>query len=81
MVDMVRAVKQSVRVQLGGRVVVVSSDLPEGAEAEVIVLLSQSFVRTVDSWGLFGDEPELVERIVEDAMAARETPLRLSRGY
>jgi len=38
---MVRAIKQTVTIQPGGRVVVTSDELPEGHRAEVIVLVDQ----------------------------------------
>lgn len=39
---MVQAIKKRVRVQAGGVVSVQDASLPEGAEAEVIVLLSEA---------------------------------------
>ncbi len=59
---------------------VVSVDLPEGREAEVIVLVTADASPNGDPWGLFADEPELMDRIVEDAMQSRQDPLRRARG-
>ena len=39
---MVKAVKQIVTIQPGGRVELTSDDLPEGHQAEVIVLVNQN---------------------------------------
>jgi len=77
---MVRAIKQIVRIQPGGRVELVSADLPEGAEAEVIVLLTDKAAASGDCLGLFADEPETIDRIVAEALADRETPLRQTGG-
>lgn len=40
-VDMEQAIRRRVIVEPGGRIVIQSDELPEGAEAEVIVLLAQ----------------------------------------
>ncbi len=77
---MVRAVKQTVRILPGGRVEVISADLPEGHEAEVIVLVTATPAPNHNAWGLFADEPELVDQVVEDAMQSRQDPLRRGRG-
>ncbi len=65
--------------------------LPEEAVQAVLSVVSllrqcpgrvgrASKVSPEDLLGLFGDEAELLDEIVEDAMKARETqPLRLSR--
>jgi hypothetical protein len=73
---MVRALKRTVRIQAGGRIEVVAPELPEGGEAEVIVLVPEARSET-DLWGLFADCPELMDEIVEEAMAERARPLRL----
>lgn len=39
---MVRAIKQSVTIQPGGRIELTSGELPEGKRAEVIVLIDSS---------------------------------------
>jgi hypothetical protein len=77
---MVQALKQTVRILPGGRIEVVSADLPEGREAEVIVLVLADASPNGDPWGLFADEPELLDRVVEDAMQSREDQLRRGRG-
>jgi hypothetical protein len=69
---MVQALKQNVRIQSGGRVEVVSPDLPDGELAEVIVLLPGPLAPSPDCLGLFADEPELMDQIVADAMTARD---------
>ena len=75
---MVQAIKQVVVIQPGGRVEIVSADLPVGREAEVIVLVPvQAAANNRDAWGLFGDEPELVDQIVRDALDARP---KIGRG-
>jgi hypothetical protein len=38
---MVRAIKQTVTIKLGGRIEVTSDQLPEGRRAEVIILVEQ----------------------------------------
>lgn len=73
---MVQALKQMVRIQPGGKVEVVSPDLPDGEVAEVIVLVPGRSAESPDILGLFADEPELMDQIVAEAMAAREHPLR-----
>ena len=74
---MVQAIKQVVVIQPGGRVEIVSADLPVGREAEVIVLVPvQAATSNRDAWGLFGDEPELVDQIVRDALDARNETKR-----
>jgi hypothetical protein len=79
-VSMVRAHKQRVRIQPGGKVEIVSTDLPSGQDAEVIVLVSND-ASPVDYFvGLFEDSPELIDRIVSEAMAGREQPLRQPCG-
>jgi hypothetical protein len=77
---MVHAIKRTVRIQSGGRLELVSKELPEGAEAEVIVLLSADWESSVDCWGTFAEESEVIDEIVADAMSAREEPFRRSRG-
>ncbi len=73
---MVQAVKQTVRIQAGGRVELVSPDLPEGTQAEVIVLIEGNCDTSGNCIGLFADEPELMDNIVSDALSARDVPLR-----
>ena len=78
---MVRALRETVRVQPGGKIELTSSDLPEGAKAEVIVLVDgREDVHKLDILGLFADEPDLMDRVVADAMASRGMPLRTPRG-
>ena len=50
---MVRAVQQTVTIQPGGRVGVTSTELPEGQQAEVIVLVREQ-PRTKSYASLFG---------------------------
>jgi hypothetical protein len=50
---MVTALKQTVKIQQGGRIEIRSSELPEGFNAEVIVLL-ESIRRTVPLASLIG---------------------------
>jgi len=50
---MVRAVKQTVTIQAGGRVEVTSTELPEGQQAEVIVLIREQ-ARAKSYASLFG---------------------------
>jgi hypothetical protein len=77
---MVQAIKQTVRIQPGGRLEVMSPDLPDGEMAEVIVLLPARVSPVASCMGLFVDEPELMDEIVADALAAREHPLRRGNG-
>lgn len=77
---MVRAIKQTLKIQPGGRFEFISDELPPGKDAEVIVLFPVELDRDGDCWGLFSDEPDLLDQVVRDAMAAREHPLRLGRG-
>lgn len=78
--SMVQALKETVRIQPGGRIELISSELPEGAEAEVIVLVEKPSVDPRASFGLFSDDPALMDQVVADAMASRAHPLRLERG-
>jgi len=50
---MVRAVKRTVTIQAGGRIEVTSTELPEGQQAEVIVLVSEH-ARAKSYASLFG---------------------------
>jgi hypothetical protein len=50
---MITALKQTVKIQQGGRIEIRSSELPEGSNAEVIVLL-ESIRRTVPLASLIG---------------------------
>lgn len=77
---MVQAVKRTVRIQAGGRVEVVSADLPAGRDAEVIILVAAEAAAAADSVGLFADEPELIDQVVGEALDARQAPLRGARG-
>lgn len=76
---MVRALRKQFRIQPGGRIEVVSPDLPDGAEVEVIVLVHETAAQG-DCIGSFRDDAELLDRIIEEAMADRERPLRQARG-
>jgi hypothetical protein len=64
--SMVTALKQMVTVQQGGRIEIPSSQLPEGSNAEVIVLV-ESVKRTVSLASLIGkgkggfDSPKSVD--------------------
>lgn len=76
---MVRAIKQIVTIQAGGRVDFKRPELPAGSEAEVIVLVSAQ-PPDGDCIGLFADEPDLLDSIVAQAHETRANPLRLPRG-
>ncbi|GMU23004.1 MAG: hypothetical protein AMXMBFR13_30880 [Phycisphaerae bacterium] len=73
---MIQVLKQTVQIQPGGRVEVVSSELPDGELAEVIVLIHNTDATLPACLGLFAEEPELMDQVVADAMASRGQPLR-----
>jgi hypothetical protein len=50
---MVKAIKKTVTIEAGGRVEITSEDLPEGRQAEVIVLVEQD-TRSKSYLALFG---------------------------
>ncbi len=72
---MVQALKKLVRIQPGGRVELVAPELPAGREAEVIVLVTPE-EQAGSLFGLFADDPSLLDEIVEESMSARSRPLR-----
>lgn len=78
--SMVQVLKKTVTIQTGGRVEVVSEELPVGEEAEVIVMVSRNGQKASDLIGLYSNEPELLDEIVSNAMNDRQRPLRQDRG-
>lgn len=78
---LLRAVQRRVLVQPGGRVELAAPELPEGAEAEVIVLVHQGAAASAASSPLeafealkasMGLTPEDVKRWTDDVRAERD---------
>ena len=72
--------KRKVIVQAGGRIEVVDDQLPPGSEAEVTIEVAPTSLEPQDCLGAFADDSELIDQIVEEAMAIRGSSLRIGRG-
>ncbi|HWL95620.1 MAG TPA: hypothetical protein VNT79_19025 [Phycisphaerae bacterium] len=73
---MSRTIRQTVRIQEGGRVEYTSRDLPAGAEADLIIVLHGENGEPVNPVGIFFDEAELLDEVVTEAMDKRSRPMR-----
>lgn len=73
-----REIRQKVRILDGGKVEFTSADLPVGAEADLIIIVRDN--GAVNPIGLFFDEAEVFDQVVDDAMKNRTRPMRADIG-